>query len=110
MVTVTKEFAEKNPETVQKFVNAVIKAMDWQAKHTDEELAKLVSPMFEDRDLVEIVGILRGSLSNDGFFSEEGYGAIEGFCLEQGIIKNPIGYENVIDMSYVNNARKALEK
>ncbi|MGJ0847186.1 ABC transporter substrate-binding protein [Tissierella praeacuta] len=109
MVTVTKEFAEKNPETIQKFVNAVIKAMAWQAEHTDEELAKLVSPMFEDRDLVEIVGILRGSLSNDGFFSEEGYNAIESFCLDQGIIKNPIGYENIIDMSYVNNARKSLE-
>lgn len=110
MVTVTKEFAENNPETIQKFVNAVIKAMDWQSKHTDEELAKLVSPMFEDRDLVEIIGILRGSLSNDGFFSEEGYKAIEDFCLEQGIIKNPIGYENIIDMSYVNNAREALGK
>ena len=43
-----------------KIVNAVIKAMAWQSEHTDEELAKLVSPMFEGRDLVEIVGILRG--------------------------------------------------
>ena len=45
-----------------------------------KNLRKLVSPMFEGKDLVEIVGILRGSLSNDGFFSEEGYNAIEGFA------------------------------
>ncbi len=108
MVTVTKEFAEKNPETVQKFVNAVIKAMKWQSEHSDKELAELVAPMFEGRDLEETVSILRGALSNDGYFSEEGYNAIEKFALAQGLIKAPIGYETIIDMSYVEKASEAL--
>lgn len=110
MVTTTKEFAEKNPETVQKFVNAVVKAMIWQSEHTDEEIAKLVSPMFEGKEMTEIVSILRKSLSDYGEISEEGYNAIEKFCLDQGILSNPVGYENIIDMTYVNNAKKALGK
>lgn len=110
MVTVTKEFAEKNPEIIQKFVNAVIKAMKWQEEHSVEEVAELVGPMFEGRDVVETIGILKDGLSTDGYISEEGYNAIEGFCLEQGLIKEPIGYENVIDMTYVNNATKNLGK
>ncbi|MFA5576762.1 MAG: ABC transporter substrate-binding protein [Tissierellaceae bacterium] len=110
MVTVTKEYAEKNPETIQKFVNAVIRAMKWQETHTEEELAELVSPMFEGRDLLETVKILKGTLSNDGLISEEGYGAIENFCLDQGLIGETIGYENIIDMTYVNKAIESIGK
>ncbi|HLR35283.1 MAG TPA: ABC transporter substrate-binding protein [Tissierellales bacterium] len=110
MVTVTKEFAEENPETVQKFVNAVMKGIKWQSEHSDEEVAKLVAPMFEGKDMVEVIGILRGSLTKDGNYSKEGYEAIENFCLEQEILKKPIGYENVIDMTYVNNAKQELNK
>lgn len=110
MVTVTKEFAEKNPDIVQKFVNAVIKAMKWQEEHSVEEIAELVAPMFEGRNLVETIGIIKDGLSTDGYISREGFGAIEGFCLQQGLIKEPIGYENVIDMTYVENATKDLGK
>ncbi len=109
MVVVTEEFAQSNPETVQKFVNAVVRAIDWQNKHTDEEIVALVQPMFEGEDLSEIIGILRKSLTEDGNYSEEGYEAIEGFCLEQGILKESIGYENIIDMSFVKKAWEALE-
>ena len=106
MVTVTKKFAEENPKTVQKFVNAVKRAMQWQKDHSDKELAELVSPMFDNRDMVEIVGILRSTLSNDGYFSKEGYEAIENFCLNQGLISKSIGYETIIDMSYIENFDK----
>ena len=108
MVVVTKEFAEENPETVQKFVNAVMKAIQWQNEHSDEEIAEVVAPMFEGKDLAEIISILRPSLSTDGNYSKEGYEAIEDFCLEQEIISEPVGYENIIDMTYVNNAKEAL--
>lgn len=110
MVTTTKKFAEENPETVQKFVNAVVKAMIWQSEHSDEEIAELVSPMFEGKEMVEIVSILRKTFSDYGEISEEGYNAIEKFCLDQGILSEPVGYENIIDMTYVNNAKKALGK
>ncbi|OLS01547.1 putative aliphatic sulfonates-binding protein precursor [Tissierella creatinophila DSM 6911] len=108
MVTVTKKFAKENPETVQKFTNAVMKAIQWQTEHTDEEIAKVVAPMFDGKDMVEIISILRSSLTTDGNYSKEGYGAIESFCLEQGIIKKPIGFENIIDTTYVNNAKENL--
>lgn len=108
MVVVTKKFAEENPETVQKFVNAVMRAIKWQNEHTDEEIAEVVAPMFEGKDMVEIISILRDSLSTDGNYSREGFEAIERFCLEQGIISEPVGYDNIIDMTFVNNAKKAL--
>ncbi|MDX9917620.1 MAG: ABC transporter substrate-binding protein [Gudongella sp.] len=106
MVTVTKKYAEENPETVQKFVNAVMRAIEWQNGKTNEEIAEVAQPMFEGLDMVEVITILRDSLTTDGNYSREGYNAIEEFCLEQGIIQEPIGYDNIIDMSYVENARE----
>lgn len=108
MVVVTKKFAEENTQTVQKFVNAVMKAVKWQNEHTVEEIAEVVSPMFDGKDMVEVISILRDSLTTDGNYSKEGYQAIEDFCLEQGIIGKPVGYENIIDMTYVNNAKTSL--
>ncbi|MCR1899933.1 ABC transporter substrate-binding protein [Irregularibacter muris] len=110
MVTVTKKFAQENPETVQKFVNAVMKAIQWQTEHSDEEVARVVAPMFEGKDMVEIIGILRSSLTTDGNYSKEGYEAIEKFCVEQGILESPVGYENIIDMKYVNHALEVISK
>ena len=66
--------------------------------------------MFEGKEMTEIVSILRKSLSDYGEISEEGYNAIERFCLDQGILSNPVGYENIIDITYVNNAKKTLGK
>ncbi len=108
MVTVTKKFAEENSETVQKFVNAVMRAIQWQNEQTNEKIAEVVAPMFEGKNMVEIINILRDSLTTNGNYSKEGYQAIEDFCLKQEIIEKPIGYDNIIDMTYVNNAKKSL--
>lgn len=110
MVVVTEKYLEDHPERVQKFANAVIKAIDWQNTHTDKEIADLVKPMFEGKELEEIIAVIRGSLTKDANFSVEGYEAIENFCLDQEIIKDPIGYDNIIDMSFVNKAWENLGK
>ena len=47
IITTTKKFAKENPETVQKFVNAVVKGSKWIQEHNDKETAELVSPLFE---------------------------------------------------------------
>ena len=110
MVVVTEDYLKENPETVQKFVNAVVKAIDWQNNHSDKEIADVVKPMFDGKDLEEVIGAIRGSLNKDGRYSKEGYSAVENFCLSQDIIKEAIGYENIIDMSFVEKAWENLNK
>lgn len=109
IITCTKEFAEKNPETVQKFVNAVVKGTKWLQDHNDKEVAETVAPLFEGTGvelLAKKIGILRNAYSTDGNISKEGYEAVEKFALGAGIIKKPIGYENIVDMTFVQNANK----
>lgn len=109
IITTTKKFAKENPETVQKFVNAVVKGNKWIQEHSDKEAAELVAPLFEGTPvdtLAKKISIFRKAYSSDGMISKEGYAAVEKFAIGTGIIKNPIGYENIVDMTYVEKANQ----
>lgn len=107
IVTVTKDYAESNPEVIQKFVNAVIRAIIWQSKNNDESVAKMAAPLFEGVTIdAELISYLRPSMSEDGDMSVKGYNVMSEFCLKNKIISGMIPYEDIIDTSYVRRAFK----
>lgn len=109
IVTSTKKFVDENPETVQKFVNAHVKALKWINEHSIEEVAKLLTPMFEgmtEEEFAEKFATVKSSFSATGEINEEGYKSVEDFCYEQGLIKERIGFENIVASQFV---KKALE-
>lgn len=111
IATVTKDYAEKNPEIVQKFVNAVVKAIIWTSKNSDVDVAKMAAPLFEGVKIDEVfVKYLRPSMSYTGDISIEGYNTIAGFCMESKIISKMIPYEKIIDTSFVRKAYKEFSK
>ncbi len=109
IVTCTKKFADENPETVQSFTNASVKALKWISEHSSKELAVLVLPMFEgmtEQELTEKFDTVKSSFSATGEINQEGYQTVEDFCLSQGLIKKKIGFENIVAGQFV---KKALE-
>ena len=107
IVTCTKAFAEENPETVQKFVNAHVKALKWINEHTSEEVAELLLPMFEGMTQEELASkfeTVKGTFSETGEITPEGYAPVEEFCLEQGLIENEIPYEDIVATQFMNTA------
>lgn len=111
IVTVTKDYADKNPMVIQKFANAVVKAIIWQTKNSDEAVAKMVSPLFEGVKFdAERISYLRPSLSSTGDISKEGYETILKYCLETKIVSKPIPYDTIIDTSFVRKAYKDFGK
>lgn len=109
IVTCTKKFADENPETVQKFVNASSKALGWINEHSTEEVADVLLPYFEGmtkEQLVDKFDAVKSSFSPTGEIHKDGYQTVEDFCLEQGLIKAPIGFENVVASQFI---QKALE-
>jgi NitT/TauT family transport system substrate-binding protein len=110
IITSTKKFVDENPETVQKFVNAHVKALKWINEHSVEEVAKLLTPMFEgmtEEEFAEKFATVKSSFSSTGEINQEGYQSVEDFCYEQGLIKERIGFENIVAPQFV---KKALEK
>ncbi|NEZ47608.1 ABC transporter substrate-binding protein [Clostridium niameyense] len=54
----TKSYMEKNPETIQKFTNAIYKAQMWVEKHSEDEIAKSIKsffPGFDEKLLVDVI-------------------------------------------------------
>ncbi|ADG83309.1 ABC transporter substrate-binding protein [Thermincola potens] len=110
-VQVTDDFIKTNPETVQKFVNAVVKAMKWQFDHSDEEVAAKIAPLFPGRKIdARLINTVKRSLSPDGYFTKEGYATVERFCKDVGLITKPVPFEEVIDQSFIKKAHETLGK
>jgi len=112
IVTCTKKFADENPETVQKFVNASVKALKWINEHSTKEVATLILPMFEgmtEQELVDKLDKFKSSISATGEIHSEGYETVENFCYEQGLIKEKIGYENIVASQFVEKALENLK-
>ncbi|MEE4239956.1 MAG: ABC transporter substrate-binding protein [Desulfopila sp.] len=108
IVTGTKKFVRENPETIQKFANAVVRAMIWLNENSNEAAAEKAMPMFPAGNMgAESIGFLRPSLSVDGLITPEGHQTIVSFCLAEGIIDRDIPYGEINDMSFV---QKAYEK
>lgn len=110
VVQVTDSFIKEHPETVQKFTNAVVKAMDWQNSHQPEEIAKAVSPLFPDAGNEMFLQSVKDALrtqSPDGYFTRQGHDAAVRLSLDVGMIEKPLPMESVVDQSFLI---KAYEK
>ena len=96
-VQVSDSYIKQHPEVIQAFANAVSEAMVWQAAHSDEEVARMVSPLFPGRNIdAQLIKALRRCLSPDGLFTEEGYGAVVGFCRENRITSYNVCYTKLL--------------
>lgn len=112
IVTCTKEFADKNPEIVQKFVNASVKALNWMSENKVDTIAATLAPYFEGMDEAVLVSKLETILptfSATGIINPEGYGTVEKFCVDQGLIQSEIGYDVMVRPDFAEKAAEALK-
>ncbi|NMA17276.1 MAG: ABC transporter substrate-binding protein [Clostridiaceae bacterium] len=111
VICCSKEFSKKNPETVQKFVNAVLKALYWVQEHSDAEIAAKITSYYSSmsqEDLALRINYLRPAFSNDGYISKKGFDAVENFFMKYGIPQTKIEYEDIVNMNYLENAQTSL--
>ena len=107
-------FIQSNPETVQKTVNAVVRAMKWMQKASPEEITRALSPLFdgaEEELLYDAQYDEEHAMSNyTGYHSESGFQAgISLTKLADGISQdyNP-SPEEIFDESFLDNAWASL--
>lgn len=111
MLCTTEDYAKKNPEVCQKVINAIIKAQGWIQGHTDRDVADSISKNFTAIDvdvLAQEVAIMRKVFKPDCHISEKGQDAVINMCLQTGLIKRKIPYDEIVDMSFVANYGKKM--
>src|SRR5205085_10363565 len=111
-LSVRGDMIEKDPATVKAFVKAVVRGLIYTDTHRDEMLAfaKTEFPTASEEDLKASLdrSFADGIYSPDGFITRESWTTGEAIVREAGILKQPVSYDQVIDMRFVNEVRKEL--
>ena len=111
-LSVRGDMIEKDRVTVRGFVKAVVRALIYTDTHRAEMLnfAKTEFPTAREEDLKASLdrSFADGIFSTDGFITKESWVTGEAIVREAGILKQPVSYDEVIDMRFVNEVRKEL--
>ena len=112
IVMATDDYIKENPETCQKFVNALYKAVLWIQNHSAEEIAEQLTPYFEGRG-VEADTIQRmlddHEYNVDGTITDTAYDAIIRQDKNAGWISGDMDYSENVDDSFLKKAQKEIK-
>lgn len=106
-----KSFIEKNPETIQKFTNAIQKGLDYVNTHSSEEIARTIKPQFKETEESVIATIVERYKSQDTWkentiFEKESFDLLQNILEEAGELKARVPYEELVTTEYSKEAAK----
>lgn len=114
MVFATDQYIKENPETVQKVVTAIAKAIKWMSTATPEEIATNLEPLFEGKynELLYSAQVDKQSqfLNTTGLHTESGYAAAVNLTKLSGGITKDVPAADIYDESFLDNAWKEIGK
>lgn len=88
-VTVTKEYAQQNPEVVRSYVRALQQSIAWATEHRDEAL-QIVGQYFQDTP-AEVLALswdaMLPAISPDGAFTEQGVKDYLTVMVQMGVLE-----------------------
>lgn len=110
----TSDFIKDNPDTIQKFVNAVAKGTEWLKSASDDEIADALMPFFEGTPKDLILQSVERYKSQDTWSSnpeltKEQFDTLQNVLVENGVLKAEekiVNMEDVVDMSFVKKIGK----
>lgn len=107
------EYIASNPETVQKVMNAVAKAMQWMEKATPEEIAENLLPLFEGAEEELLYDAQydkeRGITSYTGYHTESGFQSAVNLTKLAGGISTDLTADQIYDETFLDKAWEALK-
>lgn len=106
-----KSFIEKNPETIQKFTNAIQKGLDFVNTHSSEEIARTIKPQFKETEESVIATIVERYKAQDTWkentiFEKESFDLLQNILEEAGELKARVPYEELVTTEYSKEASK----
>ena len=107
----TKEYMEKNPEVIQKFTNAIYKAMVWVQEHSSEEIAEAVMPQFPDTDKEILISLVeryrdQDSWKPDLIITEDGLNHMMDIMELAGQLDKRADYDKIVTTKFAKKAMK----
>lgn len=103
-----KSYIENNPETIQKFVNAIYKGQKWVKEHNSNEIAETIISSFPDTDLNVLTQVIERYKEIDAWsetpaMSEEAFNRLQTVMTEAGELKNTVPFSDIVNNTFANN-------
>lgn len=104
-------YIKEHPDTIQSFVNALQKGMDFVQSHTPEEIAKAISPQFPETDQAALTTIVtryydQDTWNKDLIFSEDSYTLLLDILNEAGQLEKQPDYSLLVTTEFAKKAAK----
>jgi NitT/TauT family transport system substrate-binding protein len=109
-VFMSKEsYINANEETIQKFTNAIYKAQKWVYEQPVEDVAKSVSPFFEDTSIEVITSVVERYKAQQSFdtnpvLGEEEWYRLQDIIEEAGELKQLVDYSTLVNTKFAEEA------
>jgi NitT/TauT family transport system substrate-binding protein len=110
-VFMTKSSTIKSePETIQKFTNAVQKAQNFVHSATPEEIADVISPYFENVDKEILISVIKryqqaDAWAKDPIIDQEEFDNMIAVMKGAGELKADVTYEELVNTSFAEKAK-----
>lgn len=109
--SVKKSYLEKNPDTIQKFTNAIQKGLEYVNTHSAEEIAKVIQPQFKETDedtIATIVGRYKDqdTWKGDTVFEKDSFELLENILEEAGELNERVPYDKLVTTEFSQEAAK----
>ncbi|MEO4053663.1 ABC transporter substrate-binding protein [Solibacillus sp. CAU 1738] len=104
-------FIESDPETVEKFTSAIKKAQDWVYAKSADDVAKSISPYFENTDVKLIAKVVERYRSQESYaknpiLDEEEWNNLQDVMDAAGELPKRMDYFDLVDTSFAEKVSK----
>lgn len=104
-----KSYIIEHSDTIQGFVNALQKGMDYVQTHSPEEIAKIIEPQFPETDLSTITTIVSRYYEQDSWkenliFERDSFELLQDILESAGELKARAPYEKLVTTDFAENA------
>lgn len=104
VLLVRPEYAKKNPETVRKVVRALLKANNWIAKHSAEDIRKKIQLYFAktDKNLLRVsIEAVKTAVSLDGKITQRAVDITQNLLIAAGKLKKAFPRSTLVTDEYL---------
>jgi NitT/TauT family transport system substrate-binding protein len=107
-------FISKNPDTIQKFANAIQRAQLWVQQNSADKIADAVKSYFPDTDIAIVRSSVQrykeqGSFATDPIVDEEEWNNIKNVLTLAGELKGQADYRQLVDNSFAEKAKTNIK-
>lgn len=102
-------YLEAHPDIVQSFTNAIQRGLDYVNTHTNEEIAAVIAPQFQETDLATLTAIVKryneqDTWKDDTCFNEDSFNLLVDILKEAEKVKAEIPYNKLVTTKYSKEA------